>query len=100
MIARLLYGFIALLIGTSLIGPLAVLVNTAANPCPTAPYTNFSDGLCNNGTASVNTTTSGLYASASWGASILQMVPGFYAIALLCVAIALCMSALRDAGIA
>lgn len=76
MIARLIYGFIALLIGTSLIGPIATLVNTTA------------------------VTNGALYNSSTWGASILSMVPGFYAIALLCVAIAMCMGALRDAGIA
>jgi len=75
MIANLIGGFVTILIGTSLIGPIATQVNTAA------------------------ATNGALYNSSSWGASVLQLVPGFFALGLLGVGIAVTYSSLRQAGV-
>jgi hypothetical protein len=76
MIARFINGFISILIGVSLIGPISTTVNTAA------------------------ATNGALYNSSTWGASILQIVPGFFAIAILAIGIAVLYGNLRDAGMA
>ena len=75
MISNLIGGFISILIGVSLIGPIATQVSSV-----TVPYGD-------------------LYNSSSWGASVLDLVPGFFALALLGVGIAVCYSSLREAGI-
>ena len=75
MISRLIGGFVAILVGVSLIGPVADEVNTAAAT----------------GTALANTT--------SWGATVLKLVPGFFALAILGVGIAVTYGSLRDAGV-
>ena len=75
MIANLIGGFISILVGTSLIGPVATEVNTAS-----AAGTNLS----------TNT---------AWGASVLKLVPGFFAIGILGIGIAVTYGALRDAGV-
>jgi len=76
MIARFINGFISILIGVSLIGPISDQVNTAA-------ITNGS-----------------LYNASSWGATVLKIVPGFFAIAILAIGIAVLYGNLRDAGMA
>ena len=58
MINRLIGGFVAILIGVSLIGPIATEVNTA--------------------TAS----TANLTSVSSWGSTVLKLVPGFFALAI------------------
>jgi len=75
MINRLIGGFVAILIGVSLVGPVADQVNTAA----------ATDGS--------------LYNSSTWSATVLKMVPGFFALGILGVGIAVCYGALRDAGV-
>lgn len=75
MINRLIGGFVAILIGTSLIGPIASEVNTAA------------------------LTNGALYNASSWGATVLKMVPGFFALGILGIGIAVTYGALRDAGV-
>lgn len=75
MIANLIGGFISILIGVSLIGPIATQVNTVAIP--------YGD----------------LYNSSSWGATVLQLVPGFFALGILGIGIAVTYSSLRQAGI-
>jgi len=75
MINRLIGGFVAILVGTSLIGPIADQVNTAAA----------------SGTS--------LYNSSAWGATVLKLVPGFFALGLLGVGIAVTYGSLRDAGV-
>ena len=75
MIANLIGGFVTILIGTSLIGPIATQVNSAA------------------------ATGGALYNSSTWGASVLQLVPGFFALGLLGVGIAVTYSSLRQAGV-
>lgn len=75
MIANLIGGFVTILIGVSLIGPIATQVNTAA------------------------ATAGALYNSSTWGATVLQLVPGFFALGLLGVGIAVTYSSLRQAGV-
>jgi len=75
MIANLIGGFVAILIGVSLIGPVSTEVNTAA----------ATDGA--------------LYNSSSWGATVLKLVPGFFALGILGIGIAVTYSSLRQAGV-
>lgn len=75
MINRLIGGFVAILIGTSLIGPIADQVNTAA------------------------ASTGNLSQMSSWGATVLKMVPGFFALGILGIGIAITYGSLRDAGV-
>ena len=75
MIANLIGGFVAILIGVSLIGPIATQVNTAA------------------------ATGGDLYNSSSWGATVLKLVPGFFALGILGIGIAVTYSSLRQAGV-
>ena len=75
MIANLIGGFISILIGVSLIGPISTQVNSVA------------------------ITGGALYNSSSWGATVLQLVPGFFALGILGIGIAVTYSSLRQAGI-
>jgi hypothetical protein len=75
MINRLIGGFIAILIGVSLIGPIATQVNTAT------------------------VATANLSQMSPWGATVLNMVPGFFALGILGIGIATTYGALRDAGV-
>lgn len=75
MIANLIGGFVAILIGTSLVGPISTQVNNAAN------------------------STTALYNATSWGATVLQLVPGFFALGILGIGIAVTYSTLRQAGV-
>lgn len=75
MINRLIGGFVAILIGVSLIGPIASQVNTAA------------------------ATGGALYNSSTWSATVLNMVPGFFALGILGIGIAVTYGSLRDAGV-
>lgn len=92
MIANLIGGFVTILIGTSLIGPLATQVNT------TASSTNSTGSTCTTYNQA-GCTNAQLYISSSWGASVLQLVPGFFALGLLGVGIAVTYSSLRQAGV-
>ena len=74
MIANLIGGFISILVGTSLIGPVADEVNTAVN-----------------GT--------NLIANTPWGAAVLKLVPGFFALSILGIGVAVTYTSLRQAGI-
>jgi hypothetical protein len=75
MINRLIGGFVAILIGVSLIGPIAQQVNQAT------------------------TATANLTLLASWGRTVLQMVPGFFALGIMGIGIAVTYGSLRDAGV-
>ena len=75
MIANLIGGFIAIIVGTSLVGPVSTEVNTAAGSH--AALTNAS----------------------SWGASVLKLVPGFFALGILGIGVAVTYTSLRQAGI-
>jgi len=75
MISRLIGGFVSILIGVSLVGPISTQVNTAA------------------------ASTGNLSLMASWGATVLKLVPGFFALGILGIGIAVTYGSLRDAGV-
>lgn len=75
MISRIIGGFVAVLIGVNLIGTISSEINTAA------------------------AATGNLSLMASWGATVLKLVPGFYAIGILGIGIAVTYGSLRDAGV-
>ena len=75
MISRLIGGFVAILVGVSLIGPVANEVEAAAT----------TGGYMDNVT--------------SWGATVLKLVPGFFALGILGIGIAVTYGSLRDAGV-
>ena len=94
MINRLIGGFVAILIGVSLIGPLATQVESAAQT------TNSTGGACQTGSLRVTADDRcQLYTSASWGYTVLKMVPGFFALGILGIGIAVTYGSLRDAGV-
>ena len=74
------------MIGVSLVGPIAVLANTA--------------GVGLNSTGGCSTGYCGdLYNASTWGATVVKMVPGFFALGILGIGVAVCYSSLRQAGI-
>jgi len=75
MIANLIGGFISILVGTSLIGPVS------------------------NEVADATTTSGALENSSSWSVSVLKLVPGFFALAILGIGVAVTYTSLRQAGI-
>ncbi len=86
MIANLIGGFVSILVGTSLIAPVSVQVNEVA--CST-----------NVTLAGAGTCDSDLYNVSSWGATVLNLVPGFFALAILGIGLAVTYSSLRQAGV-
>ena len=85
MIANLIGGFISILVGTSLIGPVSTEVYTAA--------------CSSNHSLSGTDCDSALYSTTQWGATVLKLVPGFFALAILGIGIAVTYTSLRQAGI-
>jgi len=75
MIATLVGGFVSILVGVSLIGPIATQVNQ------------------------VSVTNGALANTSSWGATVLNLVPGFFALGILGIGLAVCYSALQQAGV-
>lgn len=75
MIANLIGGFVSILIGVSLVGPISTEVNSVA------------------------VTEGALYNASNWGATVLKMVPGFFSLGILGIGIAVTYSSLRQAGI-
>jgi len=92
MIANLIGGFIAILIGVVLVGPLATEVST------TTATVNSTGGTCTYGIDSAYANCQ-LYMASSWGATVLDMVPGFFSLGILGIGIAVTYSSLRQAGI-
>jgi len=92
MIANLIGGFVAILIGVSLVGPISTEVYNAGTSV------NASGQTCTWAVDSASTTCQ-LYMSSSWGASVVRMVPGFFALGILGIGIAVTYSSLRQAGI-
>ena len=99
MIANLIGGFVAILIGVSLVGPVSTEVNTYS------ASVNSSGSTCTEGAhgGSLATTTGAegcqLYLSSSWGATVLKLAPGFFALGILGIGIAVTYSSLRQAGV-
>ena len=86
MIANLIGGFVAVLVGVSLVGPISTEVNTAA-----VGYN--STGGCSAGYCSA------LFNASGWGSTVLLMEPGFFALGILGIGIAVTYSSLRQAGV-
>jgi hypothetical protein len=79
MIANLIGGFVAILIGVSLIGPISDEVGKdSENGCGSGSYLNNYS---------------------SWGATVCKLVPGFFALGLLGIGVALTYASLRQAGV-
>ena len=94
MIANLIGGFVAILIGTSLVGPVSTEVNT------NTASTNSTGQTCTSSTqAGCTGDGNALYLSSSWGATVLKLVPGFFALGILGIGIAVTYSSLRQAGV-
>ncbi len=87
MIANLIGGFVSILIGSSLVAPISLEVNYAA--CSTNASYHGSGGACD----------SALYNTTGWGATVLRLVPGFFALSILGIGIAVTYTSLRQAGI-
>ena len=92
MIANLIGGFIAILIGASLVGPLSVEVNN------NSVSLNASGSTCTYAVDSAYAPCQ-LYMSSGWGATVLRLVPGFFALGILGIGIAVTYSSLRQAGV-
>ena len=80
MIGRLIGGFVSILIGVSLIGPVSNEVYSATR----------------NTTGQVS---GNLSSTASWGVTVLELVPGFFALGILGIGIAITYGSMRDAGV-
>ena len=94
MIANLIGGFIAIIVGTSLIGTVATNVTTATTT------TNATGVTCANIVQSgCAADKNALYIASSWGASVLNLVPGFFSLGILGIGIAVTYTSLRQAGI-
>ena len=92
MIATLVGGFVAILVGVSLIGPISTQVTSitvSANGSGTT-CTSITQAGCAN---------SALYLTSSWGATVLNLVPGFFALGILGIGMAVTYSSLAQAGI-
>jgi len=92
MIANLIGGFVAILVGVVLVGPISTQVigvsattNSSGAACTT--YTQGGSAGCQ------------LYLASSWGATVLNMVPGFFALGVMGIGIAVTYASLRQAGI-
>ena len=92
MIANLIGGFVAILIGTSLVGPVSTEVNTAAQSVNATGHTCTS-------TTQDGCSGAHLFVASGWGATVLKLVPGFFALGILGIGIAVTYSALRQAGV-
>jgi len=90
MIANLIGGFVSILVGTSLIGPVSIEANLAACSSNASKHSSLTgDWACD----------SALYNASSWGATVLKLVPGFFALSILGIGIAVTYSSLRQAGV-
>lgn len=92
MIANLIGGFVSILVGVSLIGPISDEVITQASS------TNDTGSTCTWAVDSADTNCQ-LYMSASWGSTVLKLVPGFFALGILGIGIAVTYTSLRQAGV-
>ena len=79
MIANLIGGFVAILIGVSLIGPISDQVGMdSIYGCGTKSYLNNIS---------------------SWGGTVCRLVPGFFALGIMGIGVAVTYSSLRQAGV-
>jgi hypothetical protein len=92
MIATLIGGFVSILVGVSLVGPIATEVTTAAM------NTNASGTVCTS-VAQGGCSGASLYVTSGWGATVLRLVPGFFALGILGIGLAVTYSSLQQAGV-
>lgn len=92
MIAVFLTIFVAILVGVSLIGPIADQVNL------NSASTNATGSTC---TLAVDRAYApcSLYLSSTWGTTVLKLVPGFFSLILLGTVVAGLYTVFRQAGI-
>ena len=95
MIANLIGGFIAILIGVSLVGPISDQIAGASGA---ANSVNASGATCTYAVDKAYQPCQ-LYMASSWGATVLKLVPGFFALGILGIGVAVTYSSLRQAGI-
>jgi hypothetical protein len=76
MIANLIGGFVSIIVGTSLVGPVSTQVQ-----------------------AVTQTGYGALYLASPWGAAVLNLVPGFFSLGILGIGIAVTYSSLKQAGV-
>ena len=97
MISRLIGGFVSILIGVTLVGPLSTQVTLNSST------TNSTGGTCKTPTQTGYVATTDdrcqLYTAANWGSTVLNLVPGFFALGILGIGIAVTYGSLRDAGV-
>ena len=92
MIANLIGGFVSILVGVSLIGPVSVEVNTVA-------MTHNSSGTVCTSVAQSGCAGASLALTSSWGVTVLRLVPGFFALSILGIGLAVTYASLRQAGV-
>jgi len=85
MINRLIGGFVGILIGVSLVDPVA----SETNKC----------GINVTGPPGTNNCFGNLSATSSWAPTVIRLVPGFFALGILGIGLAVCYGALQDAGV-
>jgi len=88
MINRLIGGFVSILIGVSLVNPVAgqVAQCAARNTSGTA-------------LTSYHTCYEALVNVSAWGTTVIALVPGFFALGVLGIGLAVAYGALQDAGV-
>jgi len=92
MIANLIGGFISILVGTSLVGPISTEVTTSS------ATVNASGSTCTYAVDSAYANCQ-LYMASSWGSTVLNLVPGFFALGILGIGLAVTYSSLRESGV-
>jgi len=86
MINRLIGGFVSILIGVSLVDPISTEVGKCSQ---NGTATHISKSPCYD--ALINSST--------WSTTVVGLVPGFFALGVLGIGLAVCYGALQDAGV-
>lgn len=95
MLGNLIGGFIVILVGFSLIGPIASQVNSALNYSCSSSTTYVNGVLIKSASDCSNVT---MLESSKWASTILQLVPGFFCVGLIAVAITILYTSFRKGG--
>ena len=90
MINRLIGGFVGILVGVSLVDPIAA---QSGNCSRTNSAVSGIDGPAAHGCYNA------LINSSTWSTTIVGLVPGFFALGVLGIGLAVCYGALADAGV-
>lgn len=92
MMANLIGGFVAIIVGVSLIAP--VSTETYNNSQTVA-----ANGSCPSAHGTLTDATCDLSRTSGWSVTVLRLVPGFFSLGVLGIGIAVTYSALRQAGV-